>query len=58
MLTKDEIENVASAIADFRGDMTDPDWHEGMEYLLLLDPADRDEIARRVRALQEPKGNA
>jgi hypothetical protein len=51
-LSDDEIENIALAIAEFQGDMTDPDWHEGMEYMLWLEPADHAEIARRAAAIK------
>jgi hypothetical protein len=51
-LSDDEIENIALAIAEFHGDMTDPDWHEGMEYMLWLEPADHAEIARRAAAIK------
>jgi hypothetical protein len=56
-MTLDEIEDVALAIVEFQGDMTDPDWHEGMDCLLLLDRESRDAVLNRATAIRRARND-
>jgi hypothetical protein len=56
-MTLDEIEDIALLIVDYQGDETDPDWHEGMDYLLLLDRESRDAVLNRATAIRRERND-
>jgi hypothetical protein len=57
MISTEEIEQLARTVADPSCDETDSDWHEGMDWLLLLDRESRDAVLNRATAIRRERND-
>jgi len=51
-MSNEEIDDLALTLIDADCDIEDPGWHEGIEWLLLLDPNDVNRVMSRLSAMK------